>query len=97
MFKIIELKLQRALTQDVDFQPRSFLSSSTGGEEILGFFLLIVSLLSLNFELWLLGVELHELSEIELGFLEKLNLSHEDVLEGEDLTTFLLNCLTEIL
>lgn len=42
-------------------------------------------LLGLDLELGLLLVELHELGEIELGFLEELDLSHEHVLEGEDL------------
>ena len=39
-------------------------------------------------------VELHELGEIELGLLEQLDLSDEDILEWEDLSAFLLNLLS---
>ena len=49
-----------------------------------GFFLL-----SLDFQLWFLLVEFHELGEIELRFLEELHLLDEDVLEWEDLFAFL--------
>jgi len=38
-------------------------------------------------------IEFHELGEIELGLLEQLNLLDEDVLEWEDLSTFLLDLL----
>ena len=62
----------------------SFLSS----KKILGFFFCSF-LLSLDFKFWFLLIEFHELGEIELGFLEKLNLSNKDVLEWEDLTAFL--------
>ncbi len=51
-------------------------------------------LLSLDFNLGLLLVELHELGEIELGLLEELDLSDEDVLEGEDLLALLSDGLT---
>ena len=50
---------------------------------------LIISFLPLDLELWLLLVEFHELGQIELGFLEELDFSHEDVLEGEDLLALL--------
>ena len=39
-------------------------------------------------------MHLHELGQIELGLLEKLDLSHEDVLEGEDLLALLNNGLS---
>jgi hypothetical protein len=39
-------------------------------------------------------IEFHEFGEIELGFLEELNLSDEHVLEWEDLTAFLNYLLT---
>jgi len=54
----------------------------------LGFFL------ALDLEFWFLLIELHELGEIELGFLEELDLSYEDVLEWEDLATLLLDFLS---
>ena len=50
---------------------------------VLGFFRSF-SASFLNFNLWSFLVELHELGEIELGFLEELDLSDEDVLEWED-------------
>ena len=55
------------------------------GEQISGFFLLFVSLFAFNVELGSVLVQLHELGEIELGLLEELDLSDDDVLEGEDL------------
>ena len=39
-------------------------------------------------------VEFHELGEIKLGLLEELDLSDEDVLEGEDLLALLSDGLT---
>ncbi len=59
--------------------------SSLLGELVLGSLLL----LALDLNLRLLLVELHELGKIELGLLEQLDLSHEDVLEREDLLAFL--------
>ena len=64
--------------------------SSLLGELVLGSILL----LALDFNLGLLLIELHELGQIELGLLEKLDLSHEDVLEGEDLLALLNNGLS---
>jgi hypothetical protein len=43
----------------------------------------------LGVNLGLLLIELHELGEIELGLLKELDLSDEDVLEGEDLRALL--------
>lgn len=60
------------------------------GKLVLG---LSLGLLSLDLELGLVLIELHELGEIELGLLEKLDLSHEHVLEGEDLAALLLDVL----
>ena len=40
-------------------------------------------------------VELHELGEIELGLLEELDLSDEDVLEREDLRALLNDLLAK--
>lgn len=51
-------------------------------------------LLALDFELWFLLIELHEFGEIELGFLEELDLSDKDVLEWEDLATLLCDFLS---
>jgi hypothetical protein len=65
------------------------------GEEVLGFFLGSV-FLALDFKLGLVLIEFHELGEIELGFLEELDLSHEYVLEGEDLSALLLDFLANI-
>lgn len=62
------------------------------GELVLWLFLAF--LLTLDFEFWFLLIELHELGEIELGLLEELDLSYEDVLEGEDLATLLLDFLS---
>lgn len=59
-------------------------------EEVLWLFLLLI-LLSFDLKFGLLLIELHKLGEIELGLLEKLDLSDEDVLEGEDLTALLLD------
>jgi hypothetical protein len=50
--------------------------------------------LALDLNLRLLLVELHELGKIELGLLEELDLSDEDVLEGEDLLALLDDLLT---
>jgi len=50
--------------------------------------------LALDLNLGLLLVELHELGKIELGLLEELDLSDEDVLEGEDLLALLDDLLT---
>lgn len=62
----------------------SFLFLFVTGEEVLWLFFLL-SLLSLDFKFGSLLIELHELGEIELGFLEQLDLSDKDVLEWEDL------------
>ena len=59
--------------------------SSSLSELVLGSFLL----LALDLNLRLLLIELHELGKIELGLLEQLDLSNEDVLEREDLLAFL--------
>jgi hypothetical protein len=67
---------------------------SLSSELVLGLFLGI-SLLSLDLDFGLLLIELHELGEIELGLLEKLDLSNEDVLEWEDLLALLGDLLAE--
>ena len=64
---------------------------SLGGELVLGLLLLG----GLGLDLGLVLIELHELGEIELGLLEELDLSDEDVLEGEDLSRFLHNLLAK--
>lgn len=61
-----------------------------GGEEV-GWLFLSFSLLALDFKFWFLLIEFHKLGEIELGLLEKLDLSHENVLEWEDFSTLLLD------
>lgn len=66
----------------------SFEKSNSFCKEVLGGFFLTF-LLSLDFKLGLLLVEFHELGEIELGLLKQLNLSDQDILEREDLATFL--------
>jgi hypothetical protein len=65
------------------------------GEEVLGLFFLV--LLSFHFQFRSLLIEFHELGEIELGFLEELNLLHENVLEWEDLSAFLLDFISNII
>ena len=62
---------------------------SSLSELVLGSFLL----LALDLNLRLLLIELHELGQIELGLLEQLDLSNEDVLEREDLLALLSNGL----
>jgi hypothetical protein len=64
---------------------------SLGGELVLGLLLLG----GLGLDLGLVLIELHELGEIELGLLEELDLSDEDVLEGEDLRALLNNLLAK--
>ena len=54
------------------------------GEQVSGFFLLFISLLAFNVKFRSVLIKLHELGEIELGLLEKLNFSYDNVLEGED-------------
>lgn len=61
-------------------------SSFLGSKLVLGLFIGSTFFLALDLELGLLLVELHKLGEIELRLLEKLDLSHKDVLEGEDFT-----------
>jgi len=46
--------------------------------------------------LGLVGVEFHKLGEIELGLLEDLDLSDEDVLKGEDLGAVLGDLLGDL-
>ena len=60
------------------------------GELVLG--LLFLDSLGL---LWLLLIELHKLCEIELGLLEELDLSDEDILKGEYLRAVLHNLLAK--
>jgi len=62
---------------------------SSLSELVLGSFLL----LALDLNLRLLLIELHEFGQIELGLLEQLDLSNEDVLEREDLLALLSNGL----
>lgn len=62
------------------------------GEEVLWF--LSLFLLAFDFKFGFLLIELHKLGKIELGLLEKLDLSHENVLEGEDFSTLLLDFLS---
>ena len=54
-------------------------------KEVGSFVSLLTFLGSLLIDFWSFLIELHELGEIELGFLEKFDLSDEYVLEGEDL------------
>ena len=65
---------------------------SLASELVLGLF--FSSSLALDLEFWLLLIEFHELGKIELGLLEKLDLSDEDVLEREDLSALLNDLLT---
>jgi hypothetical protein len=64
---------------------------SLGGELVLGLLLLG----GLGLDLGLVLIELHELGEIELGLLEELDLSDEDVLEREDLGALLHDLLAK--
>jgi len=68
-------------------------------EEVLWFGISSNLSLSLNFLLHLLFlgsflIELHEFGEIKLGFLENLDLLDHDILEGENLSAFLLDLLS---
>ena len=79
----------------VEFSNGGRIACSLGSsEKVLGLFLAI-GLLAFNLELWLLLVELHELGEIELGLFEELDLSHEHVLEWEDLLALLDHLLAD--
>jgi hypothetical protein len=64
------------------------------GKQVGGFFLLFVSLLAFNVKFGSVLIQLHELGEIELGLLEQLDLSHDNVLEGEDLAGVLNDLFT---
>lgn len=66
-------------------------SSSFLGEKVGGLFLFF---LSFDLKFGLLLIEFHELGEIELGLLEELDLSHENVLEREDLSALLSDFLS---
>lgn len=66
-------------------------------KEVAGFFcsLFFISfLLFLLYSFWSFLIELHELGKIELGLLEKLDLSDQDILERENLATFSLDFLS---
>lgn len=67
------------------------------GQLVLG--LVIFLLFSLFFGDYFgsLLVQLHELGEIELGLLNHLDFSDEDILDREDLATLLLNLLSDSL
>lgn len=51
-------------------------------------------LLFLLYSFWSFLIEFHELGKIELGLLEKLDLSDQDILERENLATFSLDFLS---
>jgi hypothetical protein len=71
-------------------------SSLSGGSSKLVLGLLgAVGLLALDLELGLLLVELHKLSQIELGLLEELDLADKDILEREDLLALLGDLLAK--
>lgn len=84
--------LGKLSTQKVRAQSES--CSFLGSKLVLGLFFGSTFFLALDLELGLLLVELHELSKIELGLLEKLDLSDEDVLEGEDFAALLGDLLS---
>jgi hypothetical protein len=69
-----------------------FLLSS---KQVSGFLLLLVSLLALDINLGSVLIQLHQLGKIELGFLKKLDLSYNNVLEGEDLSGILDNLFAD--
>ena len=71
---------------------RVSLNFSLSSKFVLGF-LLGIALLALDLELGFLLIEFHELGKIELGLLEKLDFSDENVLEGEDLAALLSDLL----
>jgi hypothetical protein len=90
------LKLRNETKSFISMLALSFLGGSTCSEEVLWLLFggLSTVLLALDFKLWLVLVELHEFGEIELGLLEKLDLSDEDILEWEDLAALLLDLLS---
>lgn len=69
-------------------------SCSLGCSELVLWLFLGSLLLALDFQFWFLLIEFHKLGKIELGFLKEFHLSDEDVLEGEDLGTFLNDLLS---
>ena len=66
-------------------------------KEIFRLFFLFISFLSFGFNFWPILIELHEFCKIELWLFEELNFSYNNVLQGEDLTTFLSNLFTNSL
>jgi hypothetical protein len=69
------------------------------GKEVLWLFFFSTFFLCLDFKFWSLLIEFHELGKIELGFLENLDFSDNNVLKWEDFSTFLCdlfpNCLRD--
>ena len=55
------------------------------GEQVGGFFLLFISLFAFNVKFGSVLIQFHKFGKIELGLLEEFNLSHDNVLQGEDL------------
>ena len=55
------------------------------GEQVGGFFLLFISLFAFNVKFGSVLIQFHKFGKIELGLLEELDLSYDNVLEGEDL------------
>jgi len=71
----------------------SFLLSN---KQVCGFFFLFISLFALDIEFWSVLIKFHELGKIELGLLEELDLSYNNVLEGEDFAGILDNLFADL-
>jgi hypothetical protein len=75
----------------INYNSSIFLSN----KQVCGFFLLLLSLFAFNVKFWSVLIQLHELGEIELRLLEKLDLSYNNVLEGEYLAGILDNLFAD--
>lgn len=59
-------------------------SSFLGGSEQVRWFTWLFVLFTFNFKFWSVLIQLHQFGKIELGLLEELDLSDDNILEGED-------------
>jgi hypothetical protein len=71
----------------INYNSSIFLSN----KQVCGCFSLFLSLFAFNVKFWSVLIQFHELGEIELGFLEELDLSYNNILEGEYLAGILDN------
>ena len=85
----IELCMLRLVQLNCMMNCSALSSIFLADEQVCGFVFLFFSLFAFNIELWSVLIQLHQLGKIELRFLEKLNFSYNNVLEGENLAGIL--------